>query len=62
MACVGGGSQITSMSNITFINDDSTSLNYDTLNIYSDGSCEGEFWYSQSVCPGFKCSSCTVSN
>lgn len=60
MACIGGASYLVRVQNVSFIDSTSTSLINSTFDIYSDGSCYDDFWYSQSDCPGLTCSSCYV--
>lgn len=60
MACIHGGSDYMLVDNVTFVDNESTSLNYTTLDIYSDGSCDANFWNSQFPCP-IACNSCNVS-
>ena len=60
MACINGGGTIT-IGQVSFVNNRITNFYSNDVDIYSDGSCEDSFWYSQTACPiAGDCSSCEV--
>jgi len=61
MACINGGGTIT-IGQVSFVNNRITNFYSNDVDIYSDGSCEDSFWYSQTACPiAGDCSSCETS-
>ena len=60
IACIGNTSSPVTISDVSFRSDQSSSLDYLHEDVYSDGTCTDQFWYSTTPCDS-NCESCPVS-